>query len=62
VHAHTGVMSHLMAPRDARIVARVGLASHPMPASRCERMRGSAASASVERGSRAEQGTKGDQD
>jgi len=30
VHAHTGVMSHLMAPRDARMVARcrVGVPAH----------------------------------
>jgi len=49
VHAHTGVMSHLIGPAAGRMVARWLLAAHPKPASACERMRGAAASASVER-------------
>jgi len=49
VHAHTGVKTHLIGPRDLRMVARclVGVPTHAR--ARVERRHGAAASASVER-------------
>jgi hypothetical protein len=49
VHAHTGVMSHLIGPRDLRRIARVRVVGPSQAGNRVERRRGSAASASVER-------------
>jgi len=51
VHAHTGVMSRLIGPAGCSDVSTLsGGVPLPMPASACERMRGAAASASVESG------------
>jgi len=50
VHAHTGVMSHLIGPRDGRMVARYRVVVPTQARARVERWRGAAASASVERG------------
>ena len=55
MHAHTGVMSHLIGPVRGRMVARVWWWCPDHARAECERRRGSAASASVEQGSRAEQ-------
>jgi len=49
VHAHTGVMSHLMAPRDARMLARCPVCVPAHAGNGVERRHGAAASASVER-------------
>ena len=55
MHAHTGVKTHLIGPRDARMVARSSVRVPTQARARVERRHGAAASASVERGSRAEQ-------
>jgi len=49
VHAHTGVKTHLIGPRDARMVARSSVRVPAHAKARVERRRGAAASASVER-------------
>ena len=49
VHAHTGVKTHLIGPRDWRMVARVRVGAPAQARARVERERGAAASESVER-------------
>ena len=49
MHAHTGVMSHLPAPADLRMVARDRVGAPAQSSAACKRRRGAAASASVER-------------
>ena len=41
MHAHTGVMSHLIGPRDRRRIARVRVVGPAQAGNRVERRRGS---------------------
>jgi hypothetical protein len=50
VHAHTGVMSHLMAPLDARMVARSGCRAPSQAGNRVELGAGNAGKSSVDAG------------